>query len=258
MYESRKLYDLDINILQPDPMQPRKHIDNESIDELSNSIKELGILQQIIFRLDENGTHMIVAGQRRWEAAKRANFKNIPAIFIGDKTPEIALTENILRQNLTAVEEAEAMQRLIDEFHYDREGLVRLIGKANSSISEILGLNRLSDEIKNDCRSNNKLSRGKLIEISKEKIKEKMNKLYEKVKKQGLSKDEIRSLNKKNDSSKKKYNKFELLISSIKELDRKIKKFKLELSIEDLNKKNITSCLNEFIFDANEFIKKIN
>ncbi|MHB9097551.1 MAG: ParB/RepB/Spo0J family partition protein [Syntrophales bacterium] len=193
VYEKGRLYTLPIGNIQPDPNQPRKYFDEEGLAELTQSIQDKGVIQPILVRLGEAGDVVLVAGERRLRAAQAAGLAEIPALFIEDKPEEISLIENSLRQNLTAVEEAEAAGRLADELKYTQEQLGRILGKKPSTISEILSLNRLPAEIRDECRVNPTCSRRVLVEIARKKQARAMITLYKKYKEKGLTSDEVRA-----------------------------------------------------------------
>ncbi len=132
------------------PNQPRKIITHEELEELSSSIKEYGVLQPIIVRKIDDG-YQIIAGERRYHAAKQAGLVEIPVII--KKTNEIdsfeiAMIENIQRQNLNSLEEAEAFRKLIDEYGHTQESLAQKMGKSRSYISNTMRLLKLPQEIK--------------------------------------------------------------------------------------------------------------
>lgn len=195
-YEKGIIYRLKLDELQPDPNQPRKYIDEDALKELEKSIEQHGILQPILFRIDEKGQKVIVAGERRYQASKNIGAGDIPALLVEGKHAEIALVENLLRQNLTPMEEAEALQQMKDEFSYSELTLSKVLCKGKSTISEILSLNRLPKGIREECRKSLKIPRDKLVEIAKLEKAEDMVKVYEKVKKEDLSRKEIRQLKK--------------------------------------------------------------
>jgi ParB family chromosome partitioning protein len=112
---------------------------------------------------------IVVAGERRVSAARRAGLTTISGIYIEGNYAEIALVENLLRQDITAVEEAEALQSLMNERQYTQDQLGAIIGKARSTLSEILSLNKLPEEIRDDCRGDRTISRATLITIAKKK-----------------------------------------------------------------------------------------
>jgi ParB family chromosome partitioning protein len=134
------------------PFQPRKHFDQEKLDELARSIEEHGILQPLIVRPAEKG-YELVAGERRLRAAKIAGLERIPVIirqFSAREMMEIALIENLQREDLNPLEEAEAYQRLLDEFSYTQEQLAERVGKSRSAVANVIRLNTLHADVKKD------------------------------------------------------------------------------------------------------------
>jgi len=139
-----------INEVKPNSSQPRKEFDEEAIGELANSIKEKGILQPLVVRTIESG-YEIIAGERRWRAAQRAGVTRIPVIIkeASDReVMELALIENLQREDLNPIEEAVAYQHLIDEFELTHEDVSRQIGKERSTITNQLRLLKLPEEAK--------------------------------------------------------------------------------------------------------------
>ena len=142
-----KIYDVKRNKLQP-----RKVFNQESLQELTNSIKENGVIQPIIVRKDKNlvGKFEIIAGERRWLASQNAGLHEIPVVILDvndEKSLEFAIVENVQRQDLNAIEEAQGYQRLIDEFSYNQEKLAKFIGKSRSYIANSLRLLGLPKEV---------------------------------------------------------------------------------------------------------------
>jgi ParB family transcriptional regulator, chromosome partitioning protein len=132
--------------------QPRKIFDEENLAELTNSIKERGIIQPIIVRESNNhkSKHEIVAGERRWLAAQRAGLHEVPVVVIEAddlKSLEFAIVENVQRHDLNAIEEAQGYQRLISDFSYDQEKVAKFIGKSRSHIANCLRLLNLPEEV---------------------------------------------------------------------------------------------------------------
>jgi ParB family chromosome partitioning protein len=164
------------------------------LNELSQSIREKGMLQPVIIRRDEQGNIFLVAGERRLRAAKKSGLVEIPAILTNDNPAEIALIENLQRENLKPIEEAEALHRMIEEYDYTQEQLARVIGKGRTTITETLSLNKLPEEIKTECRRADIFPRGLLVEISKLDSPKKMLRLFEKVKRENLKSDQVRDL----------------------------------------------------------------
>ncbi|BAV65224.1 ParB/RepB/Spo0J family partition protein [Sphingobium cloacae] len=133
---------IEVALIQPHPEQPRRHFDDAALQELADSIAKRGVIQPIIVRA-HGGGFQIVAGERRWRAAQRAQLHRIPAIvrdFDEQETLEIALVENIQREDLNPIEEAEAYRKLIGEFHHSQEALGRIVGKSRSHIANLMRL----------------------------------------------------------------------------------------------------------------------
>ena len=181
-YTKGNLYQIPCTDLQADPNQPRKYFDEVALDELANSITTHGILQPVLFREDMDGKLIIVAGERRLKATTKAGLKTIPAILSDGNPDEVALVENIIREDLTAIDHAEAVNRLMEVHSYTQEQVGIFMRKAKSTVSEILSLNNLPDKIKNECRKNPKISRKTLITIAKKKKPGRMMNAYEKYK----------------------------------------------------------------------------
>ena len=144
--------ELSINDVKRNRLQPRKVFNKESLEELTNSIKENGIIQPIMVRPDKNsaGKFEIIAGERRWLASQNAGLNEIPVIILNiddEKSLEFAIVENVQRQDLNAIEEAQGYQRLIDEFSYNHEKIAKFIGKSRSYIANSLRLLGLPKEV---------------------------------------------------------------------------------------------------------------
>ena len=132
--------------------QPRKNFDNSSLGDLSNSIKEKGVVQPIIVRKSnqEVGKYEIIAGERRWLASQNAGLHEIPAVIIEAddlKSLEFAIVENVQRQDLNSIEEAQGYQRLMDEFGYDQEKVAKFIGKSRAHVANYIRLLSLPKEV---------------------------------------------------------------------------------------------------------------
>ena len=136
----------------PNKYQPRKNFDKENLEDLANSIKERGVIQPIIVRRsdNENSKFEIIAGERRWLAAQKAGLHEIPVVLTEAddlKSLEFAIVENVQRNDLNPLEEAQGYKRLIDEFSYDQEKVSRFIGKSRSYITNSLRLLNLPNEV---------------------------------------------------------------------------------------------------------------
>ena len=143
---------ISISSIARNKYQPRKNFEKNSLEELTSSIKERGIIQPIIVRKSENqdGKFEIVAGERRWQAAQNAGLHEVPAVVIKAdnlKSLEFAIVENVQRKDLNPIEEAEGYKKLIDEFGYDQDKVSKFIGKSRSHITNSLRLLSLPNEV---------------------------------------------------------------------------------------------------------------
>ena len=139
---TKAIQSIEVALIQPHPEQPRRHFDEGALAELADSIGKRGVIQPIIVR-PHGGGFQIVAGERRWRAAQRAQLHRIPAIvrdFDEAETLEIALVENIQREDLNPIEEAEAYRKLIADFNHSQEALGRIVGKSRSHIANLIRL----------------------------------------------------------------------------------------------------------------------
>lgn len=144
------LRELAVSQIEPNPHQPRDHFDEETLVSLTASIAELGVLQPVLVRPSGPDRYELIAGERRWRAAKRAGLQNIPAVVrrIDDTASlEQAVVENLHRQDLNSLEEAAAYQQLIEDFKLSHEDVARRVGKSRSAISNTLRLLQLSPGI---------------------------------------------------------------------------------------------------------------
>ncbi len=149
--ENGELQDIAIERLQPGVYQPRKEMDADALSELSASIESQGIIQPIVVRQLPSSDYEIIAGERRWRAAKQAGLKKVPCVVkqVQDKAAiAMALIENIQRENLNAVEEAQALERLQAEFELTHQQIADVIGKSRTAVSNLLRLNQLQAEVK--------------------------------------------------------------------------------------------------------------
>ena len=177
------IFEIPVSALQPDPNQPRKTLRDTvnfpELGELAASIKEHGVLEPVLFRAvspeepDQAPTLYIVAGARRWLAAQMAGLETIPARYIDGNEIELGLSENLIRQDLTAVEEAEAMQHWIDQKGMKQVDLAKKIGKSTAAVSESLALMNLPQEIRDDCRGDRTVAKSLLLRLAKMKNKDK-------------------------------------------------------------------------------------
>ncbi len=135
--------EIDIKQVVPNPNQPREHFDEETLASLSRSITEIGVIQPIVVRELSEGQYELIAGERRWRAAKRADLSAIPAIIRtsdDQSSLETAVVENLHRQDLNALEEAAAYQQLVEEFDLTQEDVARRVGRSRSAVANTLRL----------------------------------------------------------------------------------------------------------------------
>lgn len=156
---SRAPLELDIDLLEPNDYQPRLHMDDARLDELAASIRANGVIQPVVVRALEGKRYQIIAGERRWRAAQRAGLLKVPVVVKtvpkgGEKQLlEWALIENVQREDLNAIEEAKAYQRLVDEFRLTQDAIAQQVGKDRSSVANVLRLLKLAVEVQNDVAS---------------------------------------------------------------------------------------------------------
>ena len=222
VYEDRKIYDIPVDELLEDKEQPRKYFDKEALEALKESIKGYGLMQPIVFRQEEtDGKIMIVAGERRFRAIKSIlsdaknnpddpksqellnRFEKIQGVFVSGNHKEISLIENVQRENLNPVELAEGLGKLKEGGGYGLDVLGTMIGKSVSSVSEILSINKLPKEIRNEARKRNDISQWVLVAVAKAKKPEAQAKRWEKLKDSGITQAAFRR-NEKKSSDKDK------------------------------------------------------
>lgn len=160
--EIKGLNEININDIVPNPNQPRKHFDETALNELASSIKVHGIIQPIVLNEAEDGKYMIIAGERRWRAAKIAGLETVPAYvrrFTEKQVKEISIIENLQREDLNPIEAAKAIKQLMEEYKLTQEAVSERIGKSRSVIANTVRLLTLPNEVV-DMIETNKLSAG--------------------------------------------------------------------------------------------------
>ena len=227
---------ISISSIIPNKYQPRKNFEKESLEELTNSIRERGIIQPLIVRKAEgqNEKYELIAGERRWQAAQNAGLHDVPVIVIEAdnlKSLEFAIVENVQRKDLNPIEEANGYKRLIDEFNYDQEKVSKFIGKSRGHVANCIRLLSLPDEVIKLVEEN-KLSQGHAkILVSTENALFLAKKIIKKKLSVRQSENLVRLLN-----SKGKV-KFKPQDSNIKELEN-IMTNKIGLSVNIKNNKD--------------------
>jgi len=161
-----RIVEIDLHDLHPNPDQPRKTFSEESLIELAASIERHGLIQPITVKRLDSGTYLLVAGERRFRAFERLGRPTIPAIVTTGDAEEIALIENIQREDLNPLEEAEALARMMDRHRYTQEQLGQVVGKSQAAVSQVLGLLNLPETIKAEYRAAPRSSKSLLVEIA--------------------------------------------------------------------------------------------
>ena len=196
---------INLSDIKPNPDQPRRDFNNTSLDELSKSIKEKGVITPITVR-ESNKGYEIIAGERRWRAAKKAKLKSIPSYIlnIGDEAEmmEVALIENIQREDLNPIEEAEGYAVLNSKYSLSHDGIAKTIGKKRTTISNALRLLKLPPEIRKSIRSG-EITAGHGRAILQKKSIAAMKNLWKKIVNESLSVRAAESLVKPKPKKKK-------------------------------------------------------
>jgi len=245
-----EIEDLPISELRSNPYQPRKNFDEKALQELASSIKEHGVFQPIIVKKSIKG-YEIIAGERRVKASELAGKETIPAIireFSDSEMMEIALLENLQRENLNALEEALAYQKLLEELSITQEELAQRLGKSRSHITNMIGILNLPEEVK-DMIMDDKISMSHARVLSKMKDSEKIRNLAERIIEENLSVRQIESISddsfyerknkiKKRQSIDNEYKAVEEELSEKLGTKVKIKNNKIEISFVNTNDLN--------------------
>jgi ParB family transcriptional regulator, chromosome partitioning protein len=190
-FEDGQFYNIEIGLIQNNPYQPRQIFDQQSLEELADSIRQKGVLQPIIIRREQDQEIYLVAGERRLRAAKMAGLEQIPAILTKGNPIEISLIENLQRENLKPIEEAEALKRMIEEYDYTQEQLAQVVGKARNTITQILSLNKLPEAVKKECPGVD-IPKRILIEIARKDDAQEMENLFNRWRDGVFNYDQIR------------------------------------------------------------------
>ena len=196
--EKEEVIDIDLKSIEPNPFQPRRHFDEQTLKELAESIRSNGVLQPVIVKKISNG-YMLVTGERRCRASKIAGFSTVPAIvrdYNNQYLAELALLENIQREDLTIAEEAEAYQNAIKSLNLTHLELATKIGKSRSYVSNALGILSLPEEVLNEINKGN-ITMGHARSLSKLKDVSRIKKISNMIIEEKLTVRDIESLVKK-------------------------------------------------------------
>lgn len=242
-----------VNDIRPNPYQPRKTFDKEALDELATSIRNYGVFQPIIVKKSIKG-YDLIAGERRLRASKLAGLDTIPAIvkdFSDEEMREIALLENIQRENLSSIELAWAYKGIIDSLHIRQEDLADKIGKSRSHVTNTLGLLRLPDDVQDMVREN-KISMGHARVLSKIDDNNKVEELASKVVKNNISVRDLETISSDKNIPKKspvvrqeKVNEYRYIENELKDiLGTKVKVENKKIEIYFESKVDLTRILD--------------
>ena len=253
IYEDAKgeeVIEINLDELRPNPYQPRQIFDEEALNELADSIKKHGVFQPIIVKKSIKG-YEIIAGERRVRASKKAGKKTIPAIirhFTDDQMAEIALLENLQRENLNALEEAKAYKSLIDKLNITQDELAKKVSKSRSHITNILGLLRLPQEVQNLIEEG-KITMGHARVLSKLENEDEIIKLANDIANMKISVRELEKISDKKPrvheiSKKPKNNEYHYVEDLLREkLDTKVKIKEKKLVISFTNTADLNRIL---------------
>lgn len=208
-YKKGVIYDIPIKNLIPNPSQPREHFDQETLNELATSIKRDGVIEPLIININKKGEIIIVAGERRYRAAKKAKLKTVPCIYNDENPEKIAIIENLLREDMTAVETAFAINKLKASNKLKNIQVSKILGKSEQTISEILKICELPADILEDCKANNKVSARYLVALHGISDDDDKRRIYKRNKKEGFSSTKIRAIR-----SQQRHSENEIAISS--------------------------------------------
>ena len=179
-YETNKMYTINVSDLNPNPKQPRKYFNEDEIKALAADIKANGLLQNITFTCHE-GKLIIISGERRVRAHKQLGKESIEGKYVDGDLLTLALMENILRSDLTAIEFAESVAALQKQKNCSSNDIAEIIGKKKSTTSEILKIASLPEEIRNDARTKPYMTRERLLKVARRKDADTQRKVYSKL-----------------------------------------------------------------------------
>lgn len=254
-----QIVEIDLSELRANPYQPRKNFDEEALNELASSIKEHGVFQPIIVKNSIKG-YEIIAGERRFRASKLAGMQTIPAIvkdFSDEEMMQIALLENLQRENLTSIEEAKAYKSIIESMNITQDELAKKVGKSRSHVTNILGLLKLPASVQ-DMVLYNKLSMGHARVLSKLDDPKTIEDLAQRVITEDLSVRKLESLVYDNEekevkTKKNTNNEYKYMENFLKEkLGTNVKINNNKISIKFSNVQDLNRILEIMNIDINE------
>ena len=230
--------------IDPNPHQARSELGN--IEELMISIRSRGVLEPILVRPKGN-RYEIIAGERRFIASRNIGLKEIPCIEMklrDDEAMEVALIENLQRKDLDAFEEADGLRALMDTYGYTHVQISEKIGKARSTITEIIDIGKIPATVRESCKKNGLLSRSILIEISKQRNDKDMQALVDEIIRKGLSRKDTRELSKFFAGKTKKLNSY---VYNYAPKGSDAYKLRIEFKKQSVTKQEIVQILEEIV-----------
>lgn len=196
-----------ISQIEPNPEQPRVEIGD--LSELSSSIKEKGVLEPLLVKPNNDGTWMIIAGERRWRAATQAGLREVPCIELDldeKSIAEIALIENMQRKDLTVWEEADGLANLAVRYGYTQEEISKKIGKSRTSVTESMSIAKLPADIRSKCLQMEINAKSTLLEIARQFDESAMHDFLNQISKKGSSREQVREIARPKKASEPKSN----------------------------------------------------
>lgn len=230
--------------IDPNPHQARSELGN--MKELMASIKKKGVLEPILVRPKE-GRYEIIAGERRYVASQRIGLGEIPCIEMNvedNEAMELALIENLQRRDLDVFEESDGLRSLIEIYGYKHDQIAEIIGKARSTITEIISVGKIPNDIRKICKQFGITSRSTLVEIAKQKDKDKMFKLLTEIKERELRREDTRELSKQIKGKTKGLGHF---VYNYKPSSEEYYKLRIEFKRKSVSKDEIIKVLEEII-----------
>lgn len=230
--------------IDPNPHQARSELGN--MKELMVSIKKKGVLEPILVRPKE-GRYEIIAGERRYVASQRIGLGEIPCIEMNvedNEAMELALIENLQRRDLDVFEESDGLRSLIEIYEYNHNQIAEIIGKARSTITEIISVGKIPNDIRKICKQFGITSRSTLVEIAKQKDKDKMFKLLTEIKERELRREDTRELSKQIKGKTKGLGHF---VYNYKPSSSEYYKLRIEFKRKSVSKDEIIKVLEEII-----------
>jgi len=247
-----------LDYIEPNPHQARSELGN--IDELMSSIKSKGVLEPIIVR-PKGERYEIIAGERRFVASKNVALKEIPCIVMNvsdSEAMEISLIENLQRKDLDVFEEADGLKTLIDIYSYSHAQISEKIGKARSTITEIINISKIPASIRKLCQTNSiDKNRSLLIEISKLKNEEEMKTIIENIKERGLKREDTRDLTKLLKGKEPEKKKPKSYVFNYSPKDDRSYSVRIEFKKEFVNRQEIIRILEDLLAKLKNYINKV-